>query len=123
MNPWLTKHSTALLRWTFGVVVLLHSIWFAAAPAAGHGFSHFGLPAWVRPALGSTEALGALLLLVPAASVAGGFLLLVIFALAILIHLLHGDAASTGGLFVYVAVVLECMSRRKHDGTQGMTGT
>jgi len=117
MNSWLKRNSTALLRWTVGLVVLLQSSWFALAASPGHGFKHMGLPEWFRPALGGSEALAALLFLVPATALVGSYFLLLIFALAILIHTLHGDPASGAGLLIYAAAVIECMVRRNEGGT------
>jgi hypothetical protein len=43
--------------------------------------------------LGGAEILAAMLFLIPPTMTVGGYSLLVIFALATLIHLLHGDYA------------------------------
>ena len=71
-----------------------------------------GLPQWIRPALGGSEVVAALLFLVPAASSVGGYLLLFIFAIAIVIHFLVGEIAGVGSLVVYSMAVIVCMAHR-----------
>src|SRR2546422_2121407 len=53
------------LRIALGLVVLLESVHFALSAAAGHHFARTGLAQWIRPALGWSEAVAALLFLVP----------------------------------------------------------
>jgi len=57
----------------------------------------------------------ALLFLAPAASLIGSYLLLFIFAIAGLLHFLHGEY-DVGGLIVYAAAVAVCMT---HSGKKG----
>jgi len=99
----------AVLRWTLGVVVFVESLRLAFSAEAAHFFLKIGLPAWVRPALGLTEAAAALLFVVPFSRRLGSYVLLVIFALAALLHVLHGQY-DVGGLAVYAAAVLVCMA-------------
>ena len=98
------------LRWTVGLVVLLESCRFAFSGSAAHAFANTGLPLWIRPALGGTEALAAVLFLVPAARAVGGYALLVIFGVATVIHVLHGWY-DVGALVVYAMAVLVCIPR------------
>jgi hypothetical protein len=111
MNEHLSKYALPGLRWAVGLVVLAESCAFAFGAAAARAFAHTGLPPWIRPALGGAEAIAALLFLVPATTVAGGYALLVIFFLAATIHLLHGWY-DVDGLIVYFAAVLACMANR-----------
>jgi uncharacterized membrane protein YphA (DoxX/SURF4 family) len=111
VNPRLTRFSVPLLRWTLSIVVILESARFVLSSSAKHFFAMMGLPAWFRPALGIGEIFAALLFLVPLTTVIGSFLLLVIFALAMLIHFLHGQF-DVGGLVVYAVAVLVCMAYR-----------
>ncbi|HXW18791.1 MAG TPA: DoxX family protein [Candidatus Acidoferrales bacterium] len=113
MNSWLSRNSIALLRWTVGLVVLLQSSWLAFAPSAAHSFSKSGFPAWVRPMISGPEILAALLFLIPATNLVGSYFLLVIFALATLIHALHGDLPTGVNLLIYAAAVLVCMAHRE----------
>jgi hypothetical protein len=103
------------LRWALGLVVLLESVRFALSAAAGHQFGKTGLPPWIPPALGGSEAVAALLFLAPAARVVGGYALLCIFAVAIGIHFLHGQF-DVGGLVVYGMAVIVCMAHRDSGG-------
>lgn len=114
MSPALKRISVPLLRWALGLVVLAQSLQFAFSPSAAHFFAKTGLPLWVRPALGVTEALAAVLFLLPATMVFGSYLLLVIFALAALLHILHGQL-DVSGLVVYAVAVLVCLSRADHS--------
>lgn len=99
----------AALTWTLGVVVLAESIRFALSHSAAYHLTTLGLPAVLGPLLGGVEALAALLFLIPSTRRAGGAGLLVIFAIAGAIHLLHGEY-DVGGLVVYAAAVLVCQS-------------
>lgn len=108
MNPSLSRFAIPVLRWTLSIVVILESVEFIFSVAAAHLFAKFGLPAWVRPALGISEILAALLFLLPMTRVAGGYLLLVVFGVAALLHVLHGQYGIEG-LVVYAAATLACM--------------
>jgi uncharacterized membrane protein YphA (DoxX/SURF4 family) len=112
MNDRLKKIAVPALRWSVGLVVLLESCQFAFGTSAMRSFAKTGLPTWIRPALGSTEIVAAILFLVPAASVAGAYALLVIFLLAAVIHILHGWY-DVGALVVYGMAVLVCMTQRE----------
>jgi hypothetical protein len=114
MNPRLARLSVPLLRWTVSIVVILESARFVVSSSVGHFFAMMGLPAWIRPAFGISEILAALLFLVPSTTVLGSYLLLVIFALAMLIHFLHGQF-DVGGLVVYAVAVLVCMAYRNNQ--------
>ena len=112
MNDRMKKLAVPALRWSVGLVVLLESCQFAFGSSATRAFAKTGLPQWIRPALGSTEIVAAILFLVPAASVAGGYALLVIFLLAAVIHILHGWY-DVGALVVYGMAVLVCIAQRE----------
>ena len=64
----------------------------------------------VRIVLSAAEILAALLFLIPPREKIGGYLLLVIFALAIVIHALHSDFDGIEILFVYAAAVFACLA-------------
>ena len=100
------------LRLALGVVVLLESVHFALSAAAAHHFAQTGLPQWIRLALGWSEAVAALLFLVPITTMIGGSALVVIFAVAIAIHFQVGDFG-IGGLIVYSMAVIVCMAHRE----------
>jgi hypothetical protein len=117
MNRHLMYLSVPLLRWTLGLAVMLESARFAFSPSAAHFLAQTGLPAWIRPALGIGEILAAILFLSPFARIAGGYLLLAIFALAAVIHVLHGQF-DVSGLLVYTVAVLVCMAYRRTTTTE-----
>jgi len=109
MNTRLTKLSIPLLRWTLGLVVLLESCRFFFSASVTHFLAEAGLPSWIRVVLGGAEIIAAVLFLMPFATLAGSYLLLVVFALAALVHVLHGQY-DVGGLVVYSVAVLVCMT-------------
>lgn len=113
----LTRLSIPLLRWTISIVVIIESVQFILSPAAAHLFLKLGVPAWVRPALGISEILATILFVVPATTIVGASLLLVIFALAAMVHLLHGQYG-VSGLVVYAVAVLACMANRSSATTE-----
>jgi hypothetical protein len=109
MNQNLRRASIPLLRWTLGLVVVLQSFEFVFSSSAAHFLAQAGLPAWTRPALGGSETIAAVLFLVPFTATIGGYLLLVIFGLAALLHILHGQYG-VEGLLVYAVAVLVSMA-------------
>jgi hypothetical protein len=121
MNTRLTNFSIPLLRWTLGLVVTLQSCLFVFSASAAHFLEKAGLPSWIQPVLGGAEILAAVLFLVPLTMAIGGYLLLVIFAFAVLLHILHGQY-QVGDLFVYAAAVLvstsHAKSRKAEDGLE-----
>jgi hypothetical protein len=107
MNAQTEKLALPVLRWTVGLVVLFESCRFVLS----HGAIHGGLPRWIRPVLGGAEIIAAILFLVPFTRAVGGKLLLVIFGLAVIIHVLHGEY-DVGPLLVYAAAVFAAMTAR-----------
>jgi len=94
-------NAITVLQGTLGIVVLIEAMLFVL-PHAGHDFAKTHMPQAFRLALGWGEIAGAILLLIPKTAVQGAWLLLIIFALAIGIHLLHG-MPNVGALVVYTA--------------------
>jgi DoxX-like family len=111
MNPRVKTLAISGLRWALGLVVLWESAHFALSAAGAHQFATTGLPEWIRPALGGSEAVGALLFLAPAVSLVGGYALLVIFAIAVCVHFLHGQY-EVGALIVYGMAAIVCITHR-----------
>jgi uncharacterized membrane protein YphA (DoxX/SURF4 family) len=107
------KASIPLLRWTLGLVVALESAAFAFSNSAAHFLAKAGLPAWIQPLLGGSEVLAAVLFLVPFTAALGSYLLLFIFAIAALLHVLHGQY-NVGGLVVYAVAVIACMAHAEN---------
>ncbi len=112
MNTRLKNISLPLLRWTLGLVVILRSWRFMFSATAAHFLAKTGLPLWVRPTLGGAELLAAISFLVPFTTIVGGYLLLIIFALAAVVHVLHGHFG-VEGLVLYASVVLACLVTRE----------
>ncbi len=112
MRLHLTTIALSGLRWVLGLVVLLESLHFAVSSAAAQHWARTGWPLWVRPALGGSEAAAALLFLMPALTIVGGWALLVSFAVALAIHLQGGDFG-VGALIVYAMAVMVCMAYRE----------
>jgi hypothetical protein len=100
--------SMIVLRWTLGLVVLWQSFHFAVSAGSAHHLVRMGLPRWLAPVLGGAEILAAILFLLPKTAKSGGFLLLLIFAIALVLHLLHGEY-QIETLLVYIAAAWACI--------------
>jgi uncharacterized membrane protein YphA (DoxX/SURF4 family) len=100
------------LYWSVGLVVLIESCLFVFSASRGRSFEHSGLPHFIRPVLGGAEIIAALLFLIPLSRRIGGIALLVVFAAAALIHLLHRQW-DVGGLIVYGAAVYAVLDAYK----------
>ena len=101
------------LRWSTGLVVLWKSwLTFRAAILHLHAPGHSATLVYLRLVLSGVEILAAILFLIPRCEKVGGYALLVIFALAVVIHLLHGDFGGVEILFVYAAAVFACLAFR-----------
>jgi hypothetical protein len=112
MNQRSTSVAVSGLRWVLGLVILLESVHFAVAPAAAREVAKIGLPPWIPFALGGTEALAALMFLVPAVQLIGGYALLFILAIAVVVHMLHGQY-NVGSLVVYGMATCVCIRSQK----------
>jgi hypothetical protein len=109
------KCSMIALRWTLGLVVAWESIltaWFAYPEI--HVAGHHGAHAWIRLILGSVEAAGTILFLVPWTILTGGWILIVVFLFAVLFHALQGEF--NGNLLIYLAATIACMANFKRKG-------
>lgn len=100
-----------VLQWVLGLVILAESARFAFSSEAAHAFARTGLPTFVRFVLGWAEMAAAILFLVPRAIVVGGWLLITVLGLAIVIHVLHGWF-DVGGLVVYAVAAWTVMVGR-----------
>jgi hypothetical protein len=95
------KCGLTVLQWSLGVVILIEAVLFVL-PSAAHDFARTHMPNFIRLALGFGEIIGCVLLLIPQTAIRGAWLLLVVFVMAILIHLLHG-LYGIGNLVIYAA--------------------
>lgn len=96
-----SKIGLIVLQWALGVVILIEALLFVM-PGAAHEFSRTHFPGFVRMIVGGGEILGSVLLLIPTTAIRGAWVLLVVFIMAILIHLLHG-MYGIGNLVIYAA--------------------
>ena len=106
------KNAICILYWSVGLVILIESCLFVFSASRAHAFAKSGMPQLVRPVLGGTEIIAVLLFLIPLARTIGGYALLVIFAAAALIHVLHGQT-DIGGLVLYAAAVYTVIAAYK----------
>lgn len=95
------KCAVTALQWTLGVVILIEAILFVL-PSAAMGFARTHMPNVIRFVLGFAEIAGCLLMLYPRTATRGAWFLMVVFVLAIVIHLLHG-MYGVGNLVIYAA--------------------
>jgi hypothetical protein len=96
-----TSCAVTVLQWTLGAVILIESI-LVVLPSAAHVFGRTHMPSAIRFVLGVGEIAGGLLLLYPRTTARGAWVLMVVFALAIAIHLLDG-MYGVGNLVIYAA--------------------
>jgi hypothetical protein len=106
------KNAICVLYWSVGLVVLIEACLFVFSASRVHAFAKSGMPQLTRPVLGGAEIIAALLFLIPPARTIGGYALLVIFTLAALIHILHGQT-DVGGLVAYAAAVYTVLAAYK----------
>jgi hypothetical protein len=96
------------LQWTLGVVILIEAILFVM-PAGRQNFARTHMPDILRQVLGWGEIVGSVLFLIPKTVVRGGWVLVCIFVLAIVVHVLHG-MFNVGNLAIYTAAALAVAS-------------
>lgn len=101
--------SLTLLRWILGLVVIWQALQFTLSANAARTISLIGLPHLTIPILGGVEIFAAVLFLIPNFARLGGYLLLLVFAFAIALHILHRQY-SVGPLLVYAAAAFACAS-------------
>jgi hypothetical protein len=110
-----------VLTWTVALVILLEgSRTFYGAITRLHDPGHAGLLAWSRLVLSGSEIVAALLFLLPVTTVLGGYSLLLIIALAIAIHALHGDFRGLDILVLYGVAVFVGLSDRHDRGSPSL---
>ncbi len=122
MTKWTTKRTIEALRWVLGVVVLWAScrfLWSMVVtmhemPDSGHAGPHV----WILLGLASVEIVAAIMFLAPVVNVAGSYLLLGVFACAIVLHVLRGQF-DVGFLLVYAMVVTVWLAHHR-EGRAGV---
>ena len=111
-----TAVAIRILHWTVGLVILLESCrTLHGALLHWHNAGHGAVLLWVRLVLSSVEIVAALLFLAPWTIIPGAYLLLGIFAVAVVIHALHGDFAGLEFLILYATAVYVCLVHQKEE--------
>lgn len=110
MRETLKRVAIPVLQWVVGLVVLLESYrTFWRGISGMHVAQSHGIHPVILIALAAPEMIAAVLFLIPKTLIIGSYSLLVIFALAILVHLLHGQL-NFEVLLVYAAAVIVVMT-------------
>jgi hypothetical protein len=117
-RPFGLRIALCVLQWCLGVVILIEATLFLFGPGTQHAFATTHIANVFRLILGWGEIAGAVLLLIPKASSRGARLLLIIFVLAIALHLLHGQY-NVGSLVVYSAAAWVLVQGKTPEGTKG----
>jgi uncharacterized membrane protein YphA (DoxX/SURF4 family) len=103
-----------ILQYVLGAVVFIQSVMVAVNfETVAHG-SHIAMPAHFVLVLAVVEALGALLFMLPWALKVGGWVLIAVFSVAVLVHIVHGQFEGLG-LLIYGAAVLAVMHNPRGD--------
>lgn len=100
------------LQWVVGIVILREAAFFAVSPHAAQAFARTGLPNFVRVGLAWAEMVAAVLFLVPRTLKVGGWLLIAVLVVAVVIHLLH-RWWDVGPLLVYAAATWTVMEGKR----------
>ncbi len=107
------RRGLVALQWILGLVIFMQAAVFAFSPASAHAFAKTGLPNVVRRVLAWAEMAAAVVFLIPRTVVIGGWLLIVVLAGAVVLHLLHGWL-DVGALLIYAAATWAVMSCKPH---------
>jgi len=117
MNERLKRFAMPGLRWCLGLVILWESVLLFWASTSGlQSLPTKGPLQWIHFVLAGGEVIAAILFLAPVTRALGGYLLLVIFALAALVHILHGDFRFEI-LILYAAAVLVVIAYEGHSSS------
>jgi hypothetical protein len=103
-----------VLHYVLGVVVFIQSAMTAVNSSEVAHQSHIPFPAHFVLVIGTVEAIAAVLFLLPWTLRIGGWILLAVFAVAVIVHVLHGQFEGTG-LLIYAAAVLAVMYGGRGD--------
>jgi len=106
------------LRWILGLILLAESARFAFSAGAATAFAKTGLPQIVRLTLGWAEMIAAAIFLIPSTLIIGGWMLIVVLGLAIVVHLLHGWY-DVGALLIYAAATWAVVASHPRNPAPG----
>ena len=117
MTNWTDEHAIEMLRGVLGLAVLIQACLFLRATIIGMQAARasggaIGAHQWILLTLASVEIVATIMFLAPVVNIAGAYLLLAVFALAILFHFLRGEY-EVSNLAVYAAITLVWLKRRQ----------
>ncbi len=104
MMTQVSKPALLALQWTIGVVLFIEAALLAFSKTEIHFSGHPGIHHWIRIALAWSEMVACVMFLVPRTTKPGALLLIIVLALAALVHVVHGNF-QIGGLLIYAAAV------------------
>ena len=110
MKTQVSKTALLALQWSLAIIVFLEADFLAFSSTEIHFSGHPGVHHWIRLVLAWSEMLGCLVFLLPRTMKYGAAMLLLVFTLAVLVHILHGDF-QIGSLFILAAAVAVVASR------------
>ncbi len=109
-----TSTALRLLHWTVGLVILWEGYrTFFGSLRRLYEAGHAGAMAWIRVGISGPEILAALLFLIPFTIWIGGYALMVMLAIAIAIHGLHGEFGGLEILILYGVAVYVTLAERQ----------
>ncbi len=117
MTNWTDEHAIEMLRGVLGLAVLIQACLFLRATIIGMQAARasggaIGAHQWILLTLASVEIVATIMFLAPVVNIAGAYLLLAVFAFAILFHFLRGEY-EVSNLAVYAAITLVWLKRRQ----------
>jgi uncharacterized membrane protein YphA (DoxX/SURF4 family) len=117
MKTSVSKTALLALQWAVGVVLCIEAARLAFSQTEIHFSGNPGIHRWVLLTLAWSEMLACIMLLIPRTVKRGATLLLVVLALAALVHMLHGSF-EIGGLIIFAAAVSVVASQAHPDTPQ-----
>jgi hypothetical protein len=117
MKTQVSKTALLALQWSVGVVLFIEAALLAYSKTEIHFSGHPGIHHWIRLALAWAEMLACLVFLIPRTMKQGATLLIIVLALAALVHALHGNF-EIGGLLIFAAAVAVVASQTHVDAKQ-----
>ena len=114
----MNRIAVTVLQWVVGLQCLYGAAMLAFGASEIHSFQrHIGLPDWVRLSIAGVEIAAALIFLFPRTVLAGGTALLLTFAVAAAIHILHGQPNVSFLVLLAAAVWVVVTSRQQRTNT------
>jgi len=117
MKTQVSKPALLALQWSVGVVLFIEAALLAHSKAEIHFQGHPGIHHWILLALAWAEMLACIIFVIPRTMKQGATLLLIVLALASLVHMLHGSF-EIGGLIIFAAAVAVVASQTHADVKQ-----